>query len=57
MTISFSNFSRKIPKYGIFGSQQTLILYKSEGANFKYDKSFWKFQPKNTQIKHFRSQI
>ena len=26
---------------------------KFEGADFKYDKSFQKFQPKNTEIRHF----
>ena len=30
---------------------------KSEGADFKYNKNILKFQPKNTQIRHFWSQI
>ena len=29
-----------------------LMFDKFEGADFKYDKSFQKFQPKNTQINH-----
>ena len=32
-------------------------LYKFECADFKYDNIIFKFQPKDTQIKHFRSQI
>ena len=37
--------------------RKRLIFDKFEGADFKYDNSFLKFQPKNTQIRHFWSQI
>ena len=30
---------------------------KLEGADFKFDNSFFKLQPKNTQIKYFWPQI
>ena len=30
-----------------------LIFDKFEGADLKYDGSYLKFQPKNTQRKHF----
>ena len=38
------------------GDPQTLRI-KFEGANFKYDNSFLMCYPKNTQIRHFWSQI
>ena len=64
MTIFFSNFIPKIPKSGIFSSKfiffffcKILQLDKVEGADFKYDNSFFKFQPKNTQISYLWSQI
>ena len=36
---------------------QTLQLDKFEGVAFKYDYNIFKFQPKNFQIRNFRSQI
>ena len=36
---------------------QKCIFDKLEGAEFKYDNSFIKFQSKNTQIRHFLSQF
>ena len=67
MTVPFSNSRSKVPKYEIshFWSQlqpfllfcEILKLDKFEGADFKYDNSFFKFQPKNIQIRHFWSQI
>ena len=35
---------------------QTLQQCKFENADFKYDKNIFKFQLKNTQVRHFRSQ-
>ena len=59
MAIFFSNSSPKIPESHIFGPEfrQNLQLDKFEGANFKYDNSFFKYQPKSTQIRHFWSEI
>ena len=45
----FSSFNRKIHKFWF----QNLQLEKFEGADFEYDNSFFKFQPKNTKIRHF----
>ena len=45
------------PNLCIFVFSQNLQIYKFEGADFKYDNSFLKFQPKSTQIRHFGSQI
>ena len=36
---------------------QTLQQDIFENTDFKYDNSIFKLQPKNTQIKHFWSQI
>ena len=36
---------------------QRLIFDKFNGAYMKYDNCLLKFQPKNTQLRHFRSQI
>ena len=36
---------------------EIMQLSKFEGADFKYDKTVFKFQPKSTQIMHFWSQI
>ena len=60
MKILFSNSSPKIPKSGIFGPKyrrfffrEVLQIDKFEDADFKYYNSFLKFQPKNSQIRHF----
>ena len=60
----FPTSSRKIPKEGIFCNKfrhfsysHVLQLNKIEDADFKYDNIVFKFQPKNTQIKHAGSQI
>ena len=52
----------KIRKWGIlvvnlkiFIFARNFALEKFEGANFKYDYDFFKFQSKNTQIKQFLS--
>ena len=66
MTIFFSNSKPKVPESHIFGFRfkhfcfyflRNLKSGKSEGADFKYDNSFFKWQPKNTKIRHFWSQI
>ena len=36
---------------------ENLLLGKLEGVDFKYDNTFFEFQSKNTQIRHFWSQI
>ena len=36
---------------------QNFELDKFQAADFKYDNIAFKFQPRNTQIKHFWSQI
>ena len=36
---------------------QKVIFYKLKCADFKYDNTYLKFQPKNTKIKHICSQI
>ena len=36
---------------------EILHLDQFEGTDFKYDKIVFKFQPKNTQIRHFWSHI
>ena len=36
---------------------QGLIIDNFKGADLKYDNSFLKFYHKNTQIRHFWSQI
>ena len=60
MTTIFQNFFPNhpdktilVPNQKISNYAQNLQLNKSEGVDFKYDKSFLKFQPKNTQVKHF----
>ena len=65
MTISFWNYCPKhpskvflIPNLGILiFFHEILQLDKFEGADFKYDNSFLKFQPENNQIRHFCSQV
>ena len=62
MTIFFSNSNPKVPESHIFGFKfkhflRNLKSGKSEGADFKYDNSFFKWQHKNTKIRHFWSQI
>ena len=71
MRMFFSNSSPKIPELHIFRHFQIKIVSnldifaflqnfqsdKIQGADFKYDNSFFKFQPKNTKIRHFWSQI
>ena len=59
MAIVFKTSSSKIPKWvtlcpnlDIFVSSQ-----KFDGADYKYDNSFLKMEPKNIQIRHFWSQI
>ena len=43
---------------GIFGFFcKMLRLDEFEGADFEYDNIIFKFQPKNTQIRHFWFQI
>ena len=37
--------------------REILQLDKFKGPDFKYDKIIFKFQSKNTQIRHFWSQI
>ena len=37
--------------------RKILQLDKFEGANFRYENSFLKFQPENTQIRHFWSKM
>ena len=37
--------------------REILQLDKFEGADFKYDNIVFKFQPQNTQIRHFWSKI
>ena len=47
-----------VPNLGVFiFFCEVLQLDKFEGADFKYDNSFSKFNPKNTQIRYFRYQI
>ena len=64
MIISFQISAQKypnhtifVPNLDIFVFSQNLLLDKFEGANFKYETVFFKFQPKNAQIRHFWSQI
>ena len=72
MAIVFWNSSPKIQKQGIFSIKfrdlhsqikacslfhEISQLDKFEGADFKYDNIAFKFRPKNTQIRHFWSQI
>ena len=63
-TIAFSNSSSKIgyenqaflvPYLGILVFSRNFAIRLIRGADFKYDNSFLKFQPKHTYIKHFRS--
>ena len=55
MTIDFQSSIPKIPKSGTFGSKfkhffcEILQRDKFEGADFKYDNSFLKFQPENNE--------
>ena len=58
------HFWSKIPKNGIFGPKfghfffwKFCKLDKCEGADFKYDNIIFKFQSKNTKIRHSWSQI
>ena len=46
-----------VPNLGIFLISLILELDIINGADFKYDNIIFKFQPKNTQIKHFWFQI
>ena len=61
MTILFSNSSPKIPKSGIFGSKFkdfyfcTKLCYKTNSRTLISDMTI--FQPKNTQIRNFWSQL
>ena len=64
MTIIFSNPDIKLPNSGIFGprfkvfcSKCNFTVSQIESIDFKYDNSFFKLRPKNTQIKHFWSQL
>ena len=64
ITISFSNLTSKISKTGIMVSNLMIQIFaanfaqdKFKDTDFKYDNIFFKFQPKNTQIRHFWVQI
>ena len=58
MTILFLKPSPKIHKSVIFCFFRELLQIDNfEGAGFKSDNAFLKFLPKNTQIRHFWSQI
>ena len=46
-----------VPNLGIIVFRKILQFHKFEDAYFKYDNSLFKFLPKNTQIRHFWSQI
>ena len=56
MTMVFLNFSKKIPKYSIFGLEfrhfqvfANFTIWQIWGSSSKYDNDFLKFYPKNTQ--------
>ena len=51
------NYSFLVQNLRIFFFTKTLLLEKLEDTDFKYDNSIFKFQPKNTQIRHFWFQI
>ena len=50
-------FRKSGPYTKLYCRSYRLVFDKFEGADFKYDNSFLKFQSKNTQIRHFWSQI
>ena len=60
MTIFFLNSGPKIPELHIFGPKFRHFCFfvkflqsdKFEGADFKYGNIVFKFQPKNTKIRH-----
>ena len=51
MIILFQVPVQKYPNNAFF--RKILQLDKLEGTDFKYDNIVLKFQPKNTQIRHF----
>ena len=62
MAIGFSNSSPKYPNKAIlalnlffFFNMKFCVVANIEGADFKYDNSFTKFQSKNTEIRQFCS--
>ena len=50
---NYANKAFLVTNVGIFVFRKILQLDKFEGADFKYDNTFFKFQSKNTQIRHF----
>ena len=54
MTILFQVPVQKYPNNAFF--RKILQIDKLEGTDLKYDNIVLKFQPKNTQIRHFWSQ-
>ena len=50
---NYTNKAFLVTNLGIFVFRKILQLDKFEGADFKYDNTFFKFQSKNTQIRHF----
>ena len=53
----YPNKAFLVPNLDISFFHKILHLDKLEGADFKYDNIFFKFQPKNIQIRHLWSTI
>ena len=56
-TVQTTNQCNLATKFILLVQHKTLHYNKFEGADFKYDNSFFKWQSKNNQIRHILVQI